>query len=74
MQITNQLAEKGVTLYTVGCEPSIIPYRDFFMSLAHLTGGQYVPLGSATLLAQVRFFSKCPYSVQRIVYRKYMYL
>jgi hypothetical protein len=31
----------------------LVPYRDFFMSLAYITGGQYVPLVNASLLAQV---------------------
>ncbi len=52
--ITNQLAEKGITLYVVGCEPAINCCKDFFMALAHITGGQYVPLGNATMLARVR--------------------
>ena len=53
MEITNKLAEKGVTIYTVGCEPSLTPYKDFFMAISHITGGQYVPLGKASLLSQV---------------------
>jgi hypothetical protein len=47
------LAERSITLYTIGCEPSITPYRDFFMALAFKTGGQYIPLGSCTDLASV---------------------
>ena len=31
----------------------LVPYRDFFMSLAYITGGQYVPMINAKLLAQV---------------------
>jgi len=42
---TIQLAKQGVTLYSVGCEPAIVPYRDFFMALAFIAGGQYIPLG-----------------------------
>jgi len=38
------LAKQGVTLYSVGCEPAIVPYRDFFMALAYIAGGQYIPL------------------------------
>jgi hypothetical protein len=30
-----------------------VPYRDFFMSIAYITGGQYVPMVNAKLLAQV---------------------
>ena len=44
IEVAHQLAKKGIPLYTVGCEPSIIPYKDFFMALAFLTGGQYIPL------------------------------
>lgn len=47
------LAERGVTLYTIGCEPAITPYRDFFMAIAFKTGGQYIPLGSSAGLASV---------------------
>ena len=54
MKTGRSLAEKGVTIYVVGCEPSITPYRDWFTALAHLTGGQYVPLASARTLPQVR--------------------
>jgi len=55
MKTAKALAEKGVTIYVVGCEPSITPYRDWFTALAHLTGGQYVPLASARTLPQVRW-------------------
>lgn len=48
-----KLAEKSVTLYSVGCEPALLPYKDFFSSLAYRTGGQYVPLRNAKLLAKV---------------------
>ncbi|XP_045160746.2 uncharacterized protein LOC123525666 [Mercenaria mercenaria] len=53
MEVTNRMAEKGITLYMVGCEPSITPYKDFFMAVAFITGGQYVPLTKAQLLTQV---------------------
>ena len=53
MEVTNQLAQKGVIIYLVGCEPSINPYKEFFTALAHVTGGQYVPLRQAKLLAKV---------------------
>ena len=51
--VMNQLAEKGVTLYMVGCEPNVNYSRPFYMAMAHLTGGQYVPLKSVTLLTKV---------------------
>ena len=53
MVVVNQMAEKGITLYVVGCEPSIAQYKDFFMALAYVTGGQYVPLTKANVLSQV---------------------
>ncbi|CAF4400506.1 unnamed protein product [Rotaria sp. Silwood2] len=53
VQIVRDMAEKHITLYSVGVEPPITPYRDFFMSLAYTTGGQYVPMVNAKLLAKV---------------------
>ena len=47
------MAQKGITLYCAGCEPAIMAYRDFFMGLAHVTGGQYVPLSHANALSKV---------------------
>ena len=47
------MAQKGITLYCAGCEPAIMAYRDFFMGLAHVTGGQYVPLSHANTLSKV---------------------
>ena len=62
MAIANQLAAKRVAIYMVGCEPSIVPWRDWFMALSHITGGQYVPLASAKVLAQVRIKWQYPYN------------
>lgn len=53
IRVVDQLAKKSVTLYTVGCEPSLTPYKDFFAAIAFRTGGQYVPLRNAALLAKV---------------------
>lgn len=47
------MSEKGITIYSVGCEPAILPYKDFFQAIAYKTGGQYVPLRNANLLAKV---------------------
>jgi hypothetical protein len=47
------MAEQGITLYCVGCEPAIVPFKQFFVALALITGGQYVPLANATDLARV---------------------
>ena len=51
--LAKNLAAKGVTIYAVGCEPAIRPYKDFFMALAYITGGQYVPLLKAQFLTRV---------------------
>ena len=53
IEVTGQLAQKGITIYMVGCEPSITPYKDFFLAVAYMTGGQYVPLAKAKLLSKV---------------------
>lgn len=47
------MAQKGITLYSVGCEPTIVPYKDFFQAIAYITGGQYVPLRNAKLLSKI---------------------
>jgi hypothetical protein len=51
VDLAHKMAEAGITLYTVGCEPSINQYRSFFMGLCEITGGQYSPMGSAAHLA-----------------------
>ena len=53
MNIAYQMARKGITLYSVGCEPSINAYKDFFMAIAFMTGGQYVPLSDAKIFAML---------------------
>jgi len=53
MRTANQIAAKGIVIYMVGCEPSILTWKDWFMAVAHITGGQYVPLASAQMLASV---------------------
>jgi len=53
MAVCRNLATKGITLYTVGCEPSILPYKEFFETMSVITGGQYVGLGKASVLADV---------------------
>ncbi|XP_045198145.2 uncharacterized protein LOC123552496 [Mercenaria mercenaria] len=44
IEIVRDLTKREITLYSVGCEPSINKYKDFFMMLAYSTGGQYIPL------------------------------
>jgi hypothetical protein len=53
INIVYQMARKGIILYSVGCEPAILSYKDFFVSIAYTTGGQYVPLTDANSLARI---------------------
>lgn len=50
--ITFEMAKKGIALYSVGCGLSgnVV---DFFMAIAFMTGGQYVPLNNASNLTEV---------------------
>lgn len=56
MKACKTMVESGIVLYSVGCEPAILSYKDFFMGLAFKTGGQYVPLSRAQALSQVNVF------------------
>lgn len=55
--IARALAQKGVTEYTIGVEPVLSTSykyaRDFFMMVASVTEGKFLPLGKADILAQV---------------------
>eukprot|EP01102_Stenamoeba_stenopodia_P004511 TRINITY_DN14807_c0_g1_i1.p1 TRINITY_DN14807_c0_g1~~TRINITY_DN14807_c0_g1_i1.p1 ORF type:complete len:434 (+),score=112.66 TRINITY_DN14807_c0_g1_i1:185-1486(+) len=56
LKIAKQMAERGICIYSVLCEPALGSYsfaRDFFMAIAKMTGGQYLPLTSANLLPKV---------------------
>lgn len=53
VEISHQLAEKGIILYIAGCEPALTPYKDFFMALAFITGGQYVPMARSQVLSKI---------------------
>jgi hypothetical protein len=56
LSIAREMAVQEITCYTVGCEPALGCYsfaRDFMCTLAEITGGQAVALGSAALLAEV---------------------
>jgi len=57
IEIAKQMAERGIIIYAVGVEPTLsnsFKYaRDFMMSLAKITDGQFLPLSSANLLAKV---------------------
>jgi len=53
LKIVRHMAETGIVIYSVLCEPALGSYkfaRDFFMAIAKMTGGQYLPLNSANLL------------------------
>lgn len=50
--IASEMAKKGIVLYSVGCGLSGY-VMDFFMAIAFLTGGQYVPLSTASNLTEV---------------------
>lgn len=47
------MAEKGITLYCAGCEPALNSYKQFFIALCLVTGGQYVSLDNADNLTNV---------------------
>lgn len=53
MEVAYKMGERGIALYSVGCEPTIGPYKDFFMALSYITSGQYVPLTDADFLTEV---------------------
>jgi len=53
IKVCRQMAEAGIALHCIGCEPSISPYKEFFMAMSHITGGMYCPLGSASALSDV---------------------
>lgn len=47
------MAKRGITLYCAGCEPSLFNFRQFFIALCLITGGQYVPLDDSENLTNV---------------------
>jgi hypothetical protein len=49
------MAEKAITLYCAGCEPSLTFYRPFFIPLTLITGGQYIALDEADSLSNVKY-------------------
>lgn len=54
--VARDMSQHGISCYTVGCEPALGSYkhaRAFMVSLAELTQGQAVALGSASGLADV---------------------
>eukprot|EP01116_Phalansterium_solitarium_P000971 TRINITY_DN10789_c0_g1_i3.p1 TRINITY_DN10789_c0_g1~~TRINITY_DN10789_c0_g1_i3.p1 ORF type:complete len:240 (-),score=75.90 TRINITY_DN10789_c0_g1_i3:139-858(-) len=56
MEIVENLAKQEIIVYSVGVEPSVGDYpalRGFMRGVSDRTGGRYVPLGNAPLLAAV---------------------
>ena len=53
VNLAHSMASSGISLYVVGCEPSIQPYKDFYQGLCLITGGQYAPLSGAKGLASL---------------------
>lgn len=54
--VLDQMSAKGITIYSVGCQPALSSYRfatEFFIAAAERTNGQAVALGSAASLADV---------------------
>ncbi|KAK0545484.1 hypothetical protein OC846_005649 [Tilletia horrida] len=54
--LARQMARVGISLYMVACEPALSGYQygaDFFQALVRLTGGQLLPLTTASLLSHV---------------------
>lgn len=54
--VLEQMSCKGITVYSVGCEPALSHYRHakpFMIAAAQKTNGQAVSLGSAAALADV---------------------
>jgi len=56
LSVLDQMSARGITIYSVGCQPALSHYRfavDFFIACAERTNGQSVSLGSASALADV---------------------
>lgn len=53
VEIAHKMAQKGITLFCAGCEPQLDPFKQFFIALCLITGGQYVSLKDAANLSSV---------------------
>ena len=56
VKMAQEMAERGIILYVVACEPSLSGYRgahDLMAGLAEITEGRYLPLTGAHLLPNV---------------------
>ncbi|KAJ3499131.1 hypothetical protein NLJ89_g10132 [Agrocybe chaxingu] len=53
LQIARQMAERGITLFVIACEPALSMYKhavDFYSALAQITSGRIFPLTMADKL------------------------
>lgn len=57
LDLVLKMTKKGIVLNCIGCEPTVLPYKAFFTSLAFKTGGQYLPLINAEHLSQAIIMS-----------------
>ncbi|CEH16437.1 hypothetical protein UM01098.1 [Ceraceosorus bombacis] len=56
LQVARAMAASGIPLFMVACEPALSGYQhaaDFYQGLVRITGGQLLPLTTASLLAPV---------------------
>ena len=56
LAVAHAMAARGIVVYALGAEPALSGFvlaRDLLRALARITGGQFVPLSSAALLADV---------------------
>ena len=53
IEIAYKLAQNKITLYCIGCEPALTPYKDFFLILSLITGGKYLSLNNCNSLSNV---------------------
>lgn len=54
LQIVRQMAQRGITLFFVACEPALSGYQyatDFYQAITGITSGLMLPLTTANLLA-----------------------
>ena len=54
-EIVHKMAARSITLYFVGCGPSLLSFTPVFHALTLISGGKYVPLDQANNLSEVSF-------------------
>ena len=68
VETCHKMAASGITLYVVGCEPALTPYRQFFIAMSLITGGFYVPLNRAEQLTDVIVNgARCEVSMEKMM-------